>query len=70
MLSTRIACAVLFSIENDFYVFFQVVYVTALLPYALLIVFFIRGLTLPGAADGVRFFVTPNFERLLDSQVG
>ena len=59
-----------FSIKTILVFVFQVVYVTALLPYALLIVFFIRGLTLPGAADGVRFFVTPNFERLLDSQVG
>ena len=47
----------------------QVVYVTALLPFVLLTVFFIRGLTLPGAYDGVLYYVNPNFERLLDSQV-
>ena len=49
---------------------FQVVYVTALLPYVLLVVFFIRGLTLPGASDGVNFYINPDFSRLLDSQVG
>ncbi|XP_052808527.1 sodium- and chloride-dependent GABA transporter 1-like isoform X2 [Mya arenaria] len=47
----------------------KVVYVTALLPYVLLLVFLVRGLTLPGAFLGIRYFVTPDFERLKDSQV-
>ena len=47
----------------------QVVYVTAVLPYILLVILFIRGLTLPGAGDGIMFYLNPDFNRLLDSQV-
>jgi len=46
------------------------VYVTATLPYILLVVFLIRGLTLPGAFTGLKYYLTPDFNRLLDSQVG
>ncbi|KAI8790591.1 sodium- and chloride-dependent glycine transporter 1-like isoform X2 [Biomphalaria glabrata] len=42
----------------------KVVYVTALLPYLLLTIFLIRGLMLPGALEGIRFYVTPDFEKL------
>ena len=42
---------------------------TALLPFVLLTVFFVRGLTLPGASDGVDYYIRPKFHRLLDSQV-
>lgn len=48
----------------------QVVYVTATLPYILLLVILIRGLTLPGSLDGVLFYITPDFERLKDGKVG
>ncbi|XP_033755570.1 sodium- and chloride-dependent GABA transporter 1-like [Pecten maximus] len=47
----------------------KVVYVTALLPYLLLTIFLIRGLLLPGAVDGILFYLTPDFRRLLDFQV-
>lgn len=47
----------------------QVVYVTAILPYVLLIAFLVRGLTLPGAMTGLTYYLTPDFNRLLDSQV-
>ena len=47
----------------------QVVYVTATLPYVLLLVILIRGLTLPGSLDGVLFYITPDFERLKDGKV-
>ncbi|KAH9505760.1 Sodium-dependent proline transporter [Bulinus truncatus] len=42
----------------------KVVYVTALLPYLLLTVFLIRGLMLPGAWEGIVFYVKPDFEKL------
>ncbi|XP_005105728.1 sodium- and chloride-dependent betaine transporter isoform X2 [Aplysia californica] len=42
----------------------KVVYVTALLPYALLTIFLIRGCMLPGAVDGIIFYVKPDFEKL------
>ncbi|XP_060071373.1 sodium- and chloride-dependent glycine transporter 2-like [Ylistrum balloti] len=47
----------------------KVVYVTATLPYILLTVILVRGLTLPGAVDGVLFYLTPDFSRLTDMQV-
>ncbi|XP_052231528.1 sodium- and chloride-dependent glycine transporter 1-like isoform X2 [Dreissena polymorpha] len=47
----------------------KVVYVTALLPYVLLTVFLVKGLTLPGAADGILFYIKPNFSTLLDFNV-
>ena len=47
----------------------KVVYVTALLPYVLLTVFLVKGLTLPGAMDGILFFIKPDFTRLLNGQV-
>lgn len=47
----------------------KVVYVTALLPYVLLTVFLVKGLTLPGAVDGILFYIKPDFARLLNGQV-
>ncbi len=44
----------------------KVVYVTVFVPWLLLIVFVIRGITLPGAMEGLKFYVTPHFEKLLD----
>ncbi|XP_055996918.1 sodium- and chloride-dependent GABA transporter 3-like isoform X2 [Ostrea edulis] len=47
----------------------KAVYVTATLPYILLTVLLIRGLTLPGSVDGILFYITPDFTRLKDFQV-
>ncbi len=47
----------------------KVVYVTVLLPWAILIVFMIRGLTLPGAFEGLRYYLTPDFSALLNLEV-
>ena len=41
----------------------KVVYVTATLPYVLLIVFLVRAATLPGAADGLTFFLLPRWRK-------
>ena len=48
---------------------FQVVYVTAVAPYVMMAVFLVRGLTLPGAWNGLKFYLTPDFSKLLDFQV-
>lgn len=47
----------------------QVVHFTAIFPYLMLIVLLIRGLTLPGAVDGIRFYLSPDPTRLTDPQV-
>lgn len=39
---------------------FQAVYVTATFPYLVLTIFLIRGLTLPGATDGLVYLFTPD----------
>uniref|UniRef100_A0A3P8T6V4 Transporter n=1 Tax=Amphiprion percula TaxID=161767 RepID=A0A3P8T6V4_AMPPE len=47
----------------------KVVYFTATFPYVMLIALLIRGATLPGAADGIRFYLSPDLTRLTDPQV-
>ncbi|XP_061538185.1 sodium- and chloride-dependent GABA transporter 2-like [Phycodurus eques] len=47
----------------------KVVYFTATFPYAMLLALLIRGLTLPGARQGVEFYLLPDLSRLTDSQV-
>ncbi|XP_011882963.1 PREDICTED: sodium- and chloride-dependent GABA transporter 1-like isoform X1 [Vollenhovia emeryi] len=47
----------------------KVVYFTALFPYALLVVLLVRGLTLPGAAEGLKYYGTPNLSKLGDPEV-
>jgi len=47
----------------------KVVYLTATLPILLLIAFAIRGVTLPGAGEGLRFFFMPNWQKVLEPQV-
>ncbi|XP_023695479.2 sodium-dependent noradrenaline transporter-like isoform X1 [Paramormyrops kingsleyae] len=42
----------------------KVVYVTATLPYAMLFVLLIRGVTLPGAMDGIRAYLHIDFKTL------
>ena len=47
----------------------KVVYATVILPWILLIVFVIRGVTLPGAAIGLTYYLNPVFSKLLDPSV-
>ncbi|WAR07900.1 SC6A3-like protein [Mya arenaria] len=47
----------------------KVVYVTATLPYVLLTVLLIRGVTLDGAVDGIKHYIYPDFSKLLKGQL-
>ncbi|XP_054867986.1 sodium- and chloride-dependent GABA transporter 2-like isoform X4 [Amphiprion ocellaris] len=47
----------------------KVVYFTATFPYVMLLILLIRGLTLPGALQGVKFYLLPEPSRLTDPQV-
>lgn len=47
----------------------QVVYFTATFPYLMLLVLLVRGLTLPGAVEGIKFYLYPDPTRLADPQV-
>jgi len=44
----------------------KVVYITAIFPYVVLVIFFFRAVTLPGMADGIIHLFTPKFSLLLD----
>jgi len=50
-------------------VLLQVVYFTAIFPYVVLIILFFRGVTLENAGEGIKFFIFPVWERLLDARV-
>jgi len=48
---------------------FQVVYVTATLPYILIFAFLIRAVTLDGSSDGIKRYVLPEWGQLITFRV-
>ncbi len=49
--------------------FGKTVYFTSIFPYFVLVTLFIRSVIEEGAVDGIKFFLTPNFTRLMDAEV-
>nr|XP_033782604.1 sodium- and chloride-dependent creatine transporter 1-like [Geotrypetes seraphini] len=47
----------------------KVVYFTALFPYVVLIVLLAHGVTLPGAVDGIVYYLKPDWSKLAEAQV-
>ena len=47
----------------------KVVMVTVPLPMILLAILMVRGLTLPGAMDGIRYYLTPDFSQLTSGRI-
>lgn len=47
----------------------KVVYFTATFPYVMLAALLVRGITLPGALNGIKFYLYPDPSRLTDPQV-
>ena len=47
----------------------KVVWITATMPYVLLTILLIRGLMLPGAADGIEFYLVPDLKALAQPHV-
>jgi NSS family neurotransmitter:Na+ symporter len=47
----------------------KVVYFTVIIPWIILLVLVVRGVTLPGAIEGLKFYLTPQFGALLNYKV-
>lgn len=47
----------------------KAVWITALAPYVVLFILLIRGISLPGAAEGIRYYLTPEWHKLANSKV-
>ncbi|XP_033226112.1 sodium-dependent dopamine transporter-like [Belonocnema kinseyi] len=42
----------------------KVVWFTALFPYAVLLILLVRGITLPGSGEGIKYYLSPNFSAI------
>jgi neurotransmitter:Na+ symporter, NSS family len=61
--------AIYFSVRKGVKSVGKVVLITMPLPIILLIVLFIRGITLPGALTGIGYYLTPDFSALASTEI-
>lgn len=47
----------------------KVSYVLAIFPYFVLSILLARALTLPGSIDGIKYFLTPQWDKILEPRV-
>ncbi|XP_064621797.1 sodium-dependent proline transporter-like [Lineus longissimus] len=47
----------------------KVVYVTATVPYLFLTILLIRGCMMPGSLNGIKYYITPDFSKLLNLKI-
>ncbi|XFF83587.1 hypothetical protein AB1E18_009806 [Capra hircus] len=47
----------------------SVVYFTATFPYVVLTILFFRGMTLEGASTGIKYYLTPQWDKILEAKV-
>ena len=57
------------SIPYIFICYIQVMHFAAPFPYLVLLILLVRGATLPGAWEGIKFYIVPRWEKLTDYQV-